>query len=221
MPPKAFDIIFNDSAILVINKLVKIVVQPTPKKEKNTLNSLVNKEFQQKIYPCHRLDKETTGLMIYAKDKKSQARIMEQFKSREIKKKYYAFIRGAPKKDKEVMVDKFVSGKRGLRKKKKIAQAGYKVLKKYLKFSFIVLQPKTGRKNQLRIQLANRGYPILGESKFAYRRDFDLNFKRLALHAFFISFKHPSTQEKVTFKVGLADDMKRFLEKNSSKGGAK
>ena len=100
---KAFSIVLEDDYLIVINKITKILVVPSPKKEKITLTTLLRKEKNHMVYPCHRLDRETTGLIVYAKTKQIEQAIAVQFKLHEIKKKYIAFIKGKMKKKKGVL----------------------------------------------------------------------------------------------------------------------
>ena len=211
---EAFKFVFNDDCIVVINKMVRILVHPSPKGEKNTLISLLQRQIGQEMFPCHRLDRETTGLIIYAKSRKAQKAVAEQFRNREVKKKYYAFVKGKIKK-KQGVLRGYVLDKEGERhgEKPKSAQTSYRVVAVYEAFSLVELSPFTGRTNQLRIQLSRYGHPILGETRYAFRRDFPLNFRRLSLHAFFLNFTHPVSMQKVEIKIGLPEDMKEFLDK--------
>ncbi|MCK4809989.1 MAG: RluA family pseudouridine synthase [Candidatus Omnitrophica bacterium] len=209
---KPFEVIFEDEYLIVIDKIAKLVVQPSPKKEKNTLTSVLERTVKVKLYPCHRLDKETTGLIIYAKSKTIQKEFMEKFKKGQVKKKYFAFVKDKLKK-KKGFFEGYILDKEGRRfgEKPKKAKTFYRVLKEYLNFSIVELEPFTGRRNQLRIQLARIGNPILGEDKYAFRRDFQVNFRRLALHAFFISFIHPVSGNRIDLRIDLPQDMKDFL----------
>ena len=212
--PIAFDIIFNDDYLIVVNKIAKILVQASPRGEKNTLTSLIAKQLGEKAFPCHRLDRETTGLIVYAKNQSLQKNIMDQFKRREIKKKYIAFIEGGMKKKKGMLKGQILDREGKIYKEKpKEAKTFYRVLRSFENWSMVELEPVTGRTNQLRIQLSQIGNPILGESKYAFRRDFMVRFKRLALHAFYLSFTHPLSRDKVSLEIALAADMKEFLKR--------
>lgn len=211
---KPFDIVFEDQFLLVINKIVRIVVQPGPKKGKNTLLSLIQRNLGEKLYMCHRLDKETQGLMIFAKNKKTQKNITEQFKKRSILKKYLALTENNFKRKKGVfknpVLDKIG---RKFKEKPKKAQTCYKVIEKRQGFDFLELIPKTGRTNQLRIHLAKSGHPILGEKKYAFRRDFVIKFNKLALCAYFLQFRHPISKEKIKAEIEIPEYMKEFIKK--------
>ena len=89
-----FRIIFEDKYLVVLEKIAKILILPSQKKEKYTLTSLLAQDLKQPVYPCHRLDRETSGLIIYAKSRQMQERVMSQFRQGKIEKKYIAFVRG-------------------------------------------------------------------------------------------------------------------------------
>ncbi|MCP4651805.1 MAG: RluA family pseudouridine synthase [Candidatus Omnitrophica bacterium] len=209
-----YEIVFNDEFLIVVNKTAKILVHPTPKKEKHTLTALLKENLRENVFPCHRLDRQTTGLLIYAKDKKSHKNIASQFKQQQVQKRYIAFVKGGLKKKKGVLVGNILD-KEGRRfgEKEKLAKTIYRQIMFFDGFSVVELRPLTGRTNQLRIQLSECGNPILGEDKYALRRNFTINFKRLALHAFFLSFIHPISKERVDLKLDLPKDMKEFLNK--------
>jgi len=211
---KGFDIVFNDDYLIVVNKIAKVLVQPSPKKEKNTLTSLLQKEINEKVFPCHRLDRETTGLIIYAKTPQAQAKVMEQFKRGEVRKKYIAFVRGCLNKKKGVLEDRIIDSEgKKFGEKSKRAKTFYKVLGEAQNWSVVELKPLTGRTNQLRIQLAKIKHPILGEDKYAFRRDFEVRFKRLALHACSLIFRHPLSGQKISLDIDLPEDMVSFIDK--------
>lgn len=209
-----FKIIFNDDYLIVVNKIAKLLVQPSPKKEKITLTSVLAKETGSKVFPCHRLDRETSGLIIYAKSPIIQNKITEEFKKRGVAKKYIAFVKGNLQSKKGIWEGKIIDREgKAFGEKKKLAKTAYRVLKDFSGWSIIELSPITGRTNQLRIQLADIGHPILGESKYAFRRDFKIKFKRLGLHAFYLNFIHPVSKERIVLNIDLALDMQEFLKK--------
>lgn len=207
-----FRIVFEDDCIIVLEKIAKILILPSPQKEKHTLTSLLEEKIKKPVYPCHRLDRETSGLIIYAKSRNMQERIMNQFRQGLVKKMYVAFVRGRLKQKKGVFSG-YVLDREGKKfgEKPKKAKAYFFVAAQRHNYSVVELEPLTGRTNQLRIQLAKAGNPILGERKYAFGRDFTVNFKRLALHACFISFNHPVSGRRLNFKLDLPQDMRTFL----------
>lgn len=190
-------IVYEDEWILVADKPSGLLTVPTPKNEKRTLTSILN------LYPCHRLDRETSGLIIYAKDKGTQQKIMDEFRERKVKKTYLAFVRGKPYESRGEVKNRI----EGLS-----AETRYKVIEKRKDFAILEVHPLTGRTNQIRIHLKQIGHPILGEAKFAFRRDFKIKAKRLMLQAAGLEFRHPVSGKQLSLRLDLADDFKKFLE---------
>jgi len=207
-----FQIVFDDDYLIVANKIAKVLIQASQKEAKYTLTSLLQRGRGYKVFPCHRLDRETTGLVIYAKSPEVQRKIADQFRRREVKKKYIAFVKGNLKRRKGVWEGKIIDREGKIfSEKSRYAKTFYRVLKDFSGWSVLELSPITGRTNQLRIQLAKINHPILGEDKYAFRRDSKVKFKRLGLHAFYLSFIHPVSRQKVTLEIDLAVDMQEFL----------
>ncbi len=202
-------VIYEDDWLLVVDKPSGLLTIPTPKNERRTLTSILNDELQSKgvsyrLHPCHRLDRETSGLIIYAKGKSVQKKMMALFKGKEIKKTYLAFVRGILR---EVCAEiKFpIEGMNALTK--------YRLVKKMGGFCLVKAYPSTGRTNQIRIHFKAIGHPILGETKYAFRRDFTVKAKRLCLHAEELELTHPVTKRLIRLHADLPPDMKGLLEK--------
>jgi len=201
-------VVFEDDWLLIVDKPSGLLTIPTPKAEQRTLTSILNEDFKSRgllhrLHPCHRLDRETSGLIIYAKGKSAQKKMMGLFKHKKIKKSYIAFVQGRLPQDKSD-ISYAVNGESALTK--------YRVLEERRNFSIIEVMPLTGRRNQIRIHFKQIGHPIVGETKYAFRRDFKLRAKRLCLHAQGLEFTHPVTQKKLHLRVELPQDMKYFLE---------
>jgi RluA family pseudouridine synthase len=212
--PQPFSIIFQDEHIIVVDKLAGLLVVPTPAGEKHTLTALLGGMLGGRVYPCHRLDRQTSGLVVYATSVPLQEKVMAQFKSGLIKKKYLAFIRGRPEHNRFIMEGK-VLDRQGARfgESAKYAKTLCRLVQAFKGFSEVELEPLTGRTNQIRIQLAQIGHPILGERIYAFGKDFSIKFRRLALHASRISFTHPVKGTRLEFKLALPQDMSMFLSK--------
>ena len=212
---KRYDIVYEDEYIFVINKPSGMLVVPTPKGEVNTLTNLLNQELDRRgalanAYPCHRIDRETSGLVIYAKGKSIQQAMMEQFKNRLVKKTYIAFVHGIVRKNSDILKGNVYSEKK---RKTELMITGYNVIERRKDFTIVEVQPVTGRTNQIRIHFKGLGHPLVGESVYAFRKDFKLRFKRTALHAKAIEFNHPATGKRISFDLPLPDDMKNFISK--------
>ncbi|MBI4972801.1 MAG: RluA family pseudouridine synthase [Candidatus Omnitrophica bacterium] len=190
-------VVYEDDWILVVDKPSGLLTIPTPKKEMRTLTSILG------LYPCHRLDRDTSGLIIYARTKSIQKKMMQAFKEKKVKKTYLAFVRGIPCRN-QGQIHNPIEGNSALTK--------YRVLKKLRGFSVVEVIPLTGRTNQIRIHFKQIGHPILGEERFAFRRDFKIKAKRLCLHAAALEFPHPVTKKYLRLSVDLPRDLKEFLE---------
>ena len=217
MTEKKYNIIYEDDQLLVVDKPSGMLVIPTPKKETNTLTDLLNRELDSRnievnAYPCHRLDRETSGLIIYAKGKSIQQRIMDEFKRKTVKKTYITFAQGVVKGTAGVITRNIYDRNKG---RSIPAVTRYKVNEKKKDYSILEVEPVTGRTNQIRIHLKDIGHPIIGESVYAFRKDSKLKFKRVALHAHKIEFKHPTTEARMVFESPLPKDMKDFLFANN------
>jgi len=203
---RKIQILYEDEYLLIVNKPPHILVQPPPLK--TTLTDIINREYkkgsQPDFLPCHRLDKETSGAIIYAKTKECASRIMQMFKQRKIKKTYIGFVQGvlSPPRGR---ISFSLYGKK--------ASTSYKVLKQYKDFCIVEIKPLTGRKNQIRLHFKRMGHPLVGESKFSFRRDFPLKFKRVCLHAWKLEFNHPFLRKMIKIQVGLWPDLRNFLKK--------
>ncbi|MBM3255460.1 MAG: RluA family pseudouridine synthase [Candidatus Omnitrophica bacterium] len=204
-------VLYEDEWLAAIDKPAGLLTIPTPKKESRTLTSILNDDLKQKglayrLRPCHRLDRDTSGVIIYAKGKSSQKKMMELFRLRKIKKTYLAFAQGVLSNN-QGQVDSPIEGGPSLTR--------YIVIEKRKDFSIIEVMPVSGRTNQIRIHLKAIGHPLVGETKYAFRRDFKLKAKRLCLHAKELSFTHPMTNQHLHLVSELPADLRDFLEKHA------
>lgn len=210
--PHNHKIIYEDEYLIVIDKPSGVLVIPTPKKETDTLTDLLNNDLDSRgvvanAHPCHRLDRETSGLIIYAKGKKVQQLMMEEFKKRGVKKVYVAFVHGIVKKNFDTIKSRIFNRNKG---RKEEAATKYKVIERRKDFSILEVEPVTGKTNQIRIHFKGIGHPLVGESVYAFRKDFGLKFKRVALHAQYLRFTHPVTKECLEFISPLPEDMEKL-----------
>ncbi len=237
-------IIFEDDNLLVINKPAGILVHDG--KGTNTIASWLEKDYpeiQKFKWPddnrkgiVHRLDQDTSGLLILAKNPKALNWLQKLFKTRQIKKTYLALVLGELAK-KQGKIETFISRDRKkdrqmsrvllLNEKEKIARTYYKILKesqinigkKIFSVSYIELKPETGRTHQLRVQLKNLGHPILGDkiysSKESRKVSKFLQISRQMLHAGALEFIRPLTNKPLSFKIKLSLDFEEILAKIS------
>ena len=189
-------VIYEDAWLLVADKPSGLLVIPTPKNEKRTLTSILG------LHPCHRLDRQTSGLIIYAKGKSVQKKMMDEFKQKKVKKTYIAFVQGNVSGN-QGQIQNPIEGQKAITK--------YRVIQRIKDFTVVEVMPLTGRTNQIRIHFKQIHYPIVGETKFAFRRDFALKAKRLCLHAKALEFIHPVTKKHIHLSIDLPQDLKEFL----------
>ncbi|MFA6357836.1 MAG: RluA family pseudouridine synthase [Candidatus Omnitrophota bacterium] len=200
-------VVFEDDWFLVVNKPAGLLSVPTPKNESRTLSSILNQDAEERklnyrFYPCHRLDRQTSGLIIYAKSKGIEEKMADAFRNREISKKYIAFVQGKLSQV-QGQINSPIEGKSALTK--------YKVIEEKSNYSVVEISPVTGRTNQIRIHFKSIQHPLVGEDKFAFRKDFALRFKRVCLEAKELNFKHPVSGKDLTISIDLAQDLKHFL----------
>ena len=214
MSARRYRIVYEDDAIIVVDKPSGMLVIPTPKGETNTLTDLLNRGLDDRgvgvnAYPCHRIDRETSGLVIYAKGKAMQRKVMDQFHEKRVSKHYVAFVHGRVKKDFDT-ISKSIYNKS--KHKHDSAVTKYRVSERRKDFTVLEAEPVTGRTNQIRIHFAMIGHPLVGESVYAFRRDFALRFRRTALHARRVEFGHPVTGKRLVFTAPIPDDMDGMLK---------
>lgn len=206
----AFGIIYEDDSIMVVDKPAGMLVIPTPKNETHTLTDLLNRELDSRgieanAHPCHRIDRQTSGLIVYAKGKKIQQLMMEKFRRHDVKKSYFAFVHGRLNRN---------SGSIAAPIEHKRSVTKYKVIEQRRDFCVVEVKPVTGRTNQIRIHFKAIGHPLVGERRFAFAKDYELKFRRSALHSYRVEFVHPLTDKSLVFTSPLPYDMEKFLAAN-------
>ncbi len=221
--PIEFEIVYEDREILVVNKPADLLVHPTHREKSGTLlNGLsyylnkINNENKSKIEIIrpsliHRLDRQTSGLILIAKTTKATRILAKYFKEKLVEKKYLAIVGGILEKDSGEInepIGRFEEEKYwNVKPGGKSAHTRFRVLKKLENKTLLELEPVTGRTNQLRIHLAFIGHPIIGDTVYKGEK-----FPRLCLHASSLKFRHPSKNEKVEFQSELPSEIKSLLK---------
>ncbi len=222
------EITYEDEDVAVINKPVDMVVHPAPGNNEHTLVNALLYHFKklsdvnpQRPGIVHRLDKETSGLLVIAKNNFSHLALIKQFAKHTIKRKYIAVVSGKmefyeniielpiqrhPLKRKSMAV--------GFDEKAKYAKTYYRTLKRAKDFSLLELEPFTGRTHQLRVHLSFLGHPILGDKKYGKSS----KLSRLYLHAKTIGFTHPRTLKYIEFTCDIPEEFRQYTNFQNDTG---
>lgn len=226
------DVRYEDADLIVINKPAGMVVHPSFGHTSGTLvNALlahcpdlagVGGERRPGI--VHRLDKETSGLIVAAKHDQALWKLQAQFKDRTVRKVYLALVNGHIQPA-EALIDAPIGRDPKHRKRMAVvlsrgtegdgpdirpAQTRYRVLRYFDDYSYVECRPHTGRKHQIRVHLAYLGYPVVGDSLYGRRKD-PLKLERHFLHATSLTFRRPSDDEEITIQAELPPDLKAVL----------
>ncbi len=206
-------VIEDNDKFIIINKPAGIPVQSGTKSFKNLTDLLKDTKYFEsyKPYIVHRLDKETSGILIVAKTREYAQLFTSLFRIRKIHKTYVALTYGKVSNSLKTLKDDLISYENG----KKIIQkaiTNLKVIKSTDLYSFVELNPITGRKHQLRKQLFNIGHPIIGDDKYFLNRKFNNKSKNLMLHAYKIKFM--INDLRYNFKANFNKNFEYFLNKN-------
>ncbi|MGA2091322.1 MAG: RluA family pseudouridine synthase [Endomicrobiales bacterium] len=213
------DIVYEDKDILLINKPVGLVVHPACGHATGTLLNALHGHARGTFVPLlvHRLDKNTSGIIVAAKNEKAKVSLAAQFQKRSVKKVYRAVVKGiiaeqklrieapigrSPKDRKIMMVGPLA---------KKMAVTELMVVHRGTEFSLVEAYPVTGRTHQIRCHLAYIGHPVAGDIVYGGPESIEgVPITRQLLHAYRISFNHPGTGKRVEYGAALPDDMKKW-----------
>ena len=230
------EILYQDEHLVVINKPSGLLVHKSPidKRETNFALQILRDQIGEYVYPVHRLDKPTSGVLIFALSSNVAKLLSEVFRANEIKKEYMAVVRGYTEYeelidyDLKVILDKKADRDRDQNKEPQSAQTYYERLKimelpypvsRYpvARYSLVKLYPKTGRKHQLRRHMKHILHPIVGDTKYGrnehnrlFREKFDCH--RLLLHASRIYFTHPITQKFLVIDARMDETFRRVVQ---------
>lgn len=227
------NIVYEDSYLLVINKPAGLVVHPGAGQPSQTLmNALLHHQQSLETLPragiVHRLDKETTGLMVIAKTPLCYQSLIQMMQARDIKRHYLALVHGLVRTSGTISTPfgRHPQNrlKMAVRPTGKIATTHYKIAKKFSQNTLLDVSLETGRTHQIRVHMQHLGFPIVGDPLYGKNKapgkgpiTETLNqFSRQALHAYELSFIHPIDQKPLTFSAVLPDDFATLLKNISS-----
>lgn len=211
----SIDIIYEDDNYLVVNKPSGMLTISTEKEKNRTLYHMVreyihNKNKHEKIFIVHRLDRETSGLVLFCKNEELRDKIQENWEKVAVKREYHAVVLGLIEKKKDRLVSYLKENKMNLvyvskTNDGKEAITNYEVVREN-KNSLLKIWIETGRKNQIRVQLANINHPILGDKKYG-----NLKGKRLLLCANRLDIRDPKSRKVLSFEINVPREYMRNL----------
>jgi len=217
--PKGLTILHEDHDILVVDKVSGLLTVSTEKVRENTayflLNTYVrkgNQKSRNRVFIVHRLDADTSGIIVFAKNKNAKRYLQDEWHG--FKKIYYAVVHGTLPKKEDIITSYLAENSahkmysvadpdRG-----KLAKTGYKVIRESNNYSLLEIDLLTGRKNQIRVHLSEKGFPVAGDKTYGQKGD---SIKRLTLHAAYLTILHPYTKEKMVFETKVPAYFKSLL----------
>ena len=218
------DIIYEDDDVVVLNKARGMVVHPAPGNYTGTLvNALlyhcsnlsgINSAIRPGI--VHRLDKDTSGIMIVAKNDAAHISLSQQIQSKTAVRTYLAVVRGNIKTDSGTIETQIASDKNDRKKMAGVKEGGrdaitdYEVLERFGKYTLVRCKLRTGRTHQIRVHMEYLGYPLVGDPKYSPMKT-PFGIKGQALHSHTLEFTHPRTGERMKFEAPLPEDMHKII----------
>ena len=217
-------VVYEDPYLLVIDKRADLLSMSNNTRQQ-TVQSVLNRYLEKGGSRCtshlvHRLDRDTSGLMVYAKDVKTQRSLIEGWQQLVTDRRYVALVSGELEEPKGVIrswltEDKhFVTHSSPVDNGGKYAVTHYNVLRSANGYSLVELELETGRKNQIRVHLSDLGHPIVGDFKYGSS---DESLQRLGLHAYLLAFRHPVTGKFMRFETPVPESFERVLRASADK----
>lgn len=214
-------VVFEDNDLIVVDKPAGMTVHPAPGNEDRTLANAVLAHApdiegvggERRPGIVHRLDKDTSGLIVVAKNERTHSHLSDQFKSREVSKVYFALVVGHPNPP-EADIDAPIGRHPHDRQRMAIVSRGrpaitrYRIVTSYSRSTLIEARPRTGRTHQIRVHLASVGHPVVGDTTYGRSAE---GLPRQFLHAHHLAFTHPVSGENIRFETELPSDLKSYL----------
>ena len=219
------EVVYEDADIIVVNKPKGMVVHPANGNPDGTLVNAIMAKCKDSLSGIggelrpgivHRLDKDTSGLLIVAKNDKAHINMSEQIKNREVKKIYIALVRGIVPED-EATINMPIGRSTKDRKKMAISKSGkeaithFKVLKRYPKYTLLEIKIDTGRTHQIRVHMAEIGHPVIGDMVYSNGKN-EFGIQGQMLHAKSLDFKHPVTNKQMHLEAEIPKYFKDIIE---------
>ena len=213
-----FQILFEDDNIIVVNKPSGLLTISTDKEKEKTLyhivrDYLISKDKRARVFIVHRLDKDTSGIVILAKNEKTKRDLQDNWNDFVKLREYTAVVHGNLNKKEDKIVEYLMETKTNLvyktnNKEGKEAITNYKVIKENDEYSLVSINIETGRKNQIRVAFNNLGNPIVGDKKYSNIKD---NESRLYLHANRLKVYYPEIKKDILFETSMPNEFKKIM----------
>jgi 23S rRNA pseudouridine1911/1915/1917 synthase len=222
--PIPLDVIHEDASLLAVNKPAGLVVHPAPGHPSGTLVNgllaycpeLANVGGLERAGLVHRLDKDTSGVILVAKEPEVYKALQRQFKRRRVRKVYVALVEGEVE-PREGIIEAPVGRDRRDRKRMAVRRSGrpavtrYRTSRRFKSYTLLEVEPRTGRTHQIRVHLSWMGYPVVGDRVYGRRRQPLLGHRQF-LHAQEIRFTHPVSEEEMTLSAPLPPELRAVLD---------
>jgi 23S rRNA pseudouridine1911/1915/1917 synthase len=220
-------IVYEDAALIVVNKPPGLLSVPLERQieassVQEQLADYLRRRGKRRPFVVHRIDRDTSGLVLFAVNSRAQQRLRDQFKRHEAERVYLAVVYGKPTPESGVWRDHLVWDSRALIQKEthprdplgKEAVSEYRVVETFRDTALVEVTLVTGKRNQIRLQARLRGHTLVGEQRYTYGPETlrAIAFPRQALHAYRLGFEHPDTRESLRFEAPVPDDMRDLLD---------
>jgi 23S rRNA pseudouridine1911/1915/1917 synthase len=224
---KQLDVVFEDRLVIVLNKEAGLLSVPLPRKQDapsmyEHLERYLRPQ-RRRPFVVHRIDRDTSGLVVFAKDPRTQQALKKQFIRREPERVYLALVYGRLEPKTGTWRDHLVWDRKALIQKRTHprdpegaeAVCNYRVVEEFRDVSLIEVRLETGKRNQIRIQARLRGHTLVGERRYVYGPGTlrPIDFPRQALHAYRLAFEHPVDGREMRFEAPLPDDFRELLDR--------
>lgn len=213
---KTLDVVYEDNHLLIVNKPVGVIIHPDGKNVDHTLVNMVASYYKKNgikrnVRYIHRIDTETSGIVVFAKDFLTYNILSHQIETHEIKREYLALVSGTFK-DEKGRIDAPIGRDRHVQNKFRVGKStsskeaitNYYVIRNFKEYSYIRLVLETGRTHQIRVHMASINHPLLGDSLYGGKKD---KINRVSLHSFRVTLLDPYTHERLVVETPLPKDM--------------
>lgn len=224
--PQGLNIMYEDAYIIIIEKQAGLLSVATAAEKEQTAYSILSEHVKKrdpknKIFVVHRLDRETSGVMMFAKSEKVQQLLQKSWQETVLERTYVAVVEGSVRKEQGTITSWLTESKSLIMHSSRTPNGGqkaithYKVLNKNKHYSLLEVNLETGRKNQIRVHMKDIGHSVIGDKKYGAAKH---PIARLGLHARVLAFKHPINEEELRYETDIPKEFLNLFRSNSKSG---